>query len=157
MSDDIITPKLLELGTCSFETVFTTPCELYVTWHISCVTCHMSPITCHIWHVFNFFCWEESSKNGAASGWRVCHPLGTPCLVSIRTTIVVYSNSIDSLDNVNSATYFRFLKISNFYIFEIRTFIIHTFVITPLRKIQLAAVEICCYSWLCPCFKRLAS
>ena len=112
------------------------------TYHVSHVTCHLSHVTYDMYSIF----WGESSKNGAASGWRVCHPLGTPCLVSIRTTIVVYSNSIDSLDNVNSATYFRFLKISNFYIFEIRTFIIHTFVITPLRKIQLAAVEICCYS-----------
>ena len=70
-------------------------------------------------------------KVGAANGWRVCHPLGTPCLVLFRTTIVVYCNSIDSVENLKSAKYFRFSKISNFYIFEIRTFIIHTFAITP--------------------------
>ena len=71
------------------------------------------------------------AKFSASSGWRVCHPLGTPRLVLIRTTIVVYCNSIDSVENLKSAKYFRFSKISNFYIFEIRTFIIHTFAITP--------------------------
>ena len=54
-------------------------------------------------------------------------------LIFIRTTIVVYCNSIDSVENLKSATYFRFSKISNFYSFEIRTFIIHTFAITPMR------------------------
>ena len=41
---------------------------------------------------------------------------------SIQTTIVVYRNSIDSVENLKSATYFRFSKISKFYIFEICPF-----------------------------------
>ena len=57
--------------------------------------------------------------------------MGTTCLVWIRTTIVVYCNSIDSVENLKSATYFRFSKISNSYIFEIRKFTIHIFSITP--------------------------
>ena len=77
--------------------------------------------------------WGEGgrAKIGTSSGWQVSHPLGTPHLVLIRTTIVVYCNSFDSVENLKSAKYFRFSKISNFYIFEIRTFIIHTFAITP--------------------------
>ena len=74
---------------------------------------------------------QTRAKIGTSSGWRVCHPLGRPCLALIWTTIVVYSNSIDSLENLKSAYSFRFSKISNFYIFEIRTFIIHTFAIIP--------------------------
>ena len=30
---NIILPKLLELGTCNFETIITTPCVSCVTWH----------------------------------------------------------------------------------------------------------------------------
>ena len=62
------------------------------------------------------------AKIGASNWLRVRHPLGTPRLVLIRTTNVVYCNSIDSVDNLKSAKYFLFSKISNFYIFEIRTF-----------------------------------
>ena len=61
---------------------------------------------------------------------------GHTCLVLIQTTIVVYCNFIESVENLNSATYFRFSKISNFYIFEIRTFKIHTFAITPSKSSQ---------------------
>ena len=90
----------------------------------------MSNVTCI------FFCGGEGeggrAKIGTSSGWRVCYPLGTPCLVLIRTAVVVYCNFIDSVENLKSATYFKFSKISNFYIFEIRTFIIHTFAITPV-------------------------
>ena len=71
------------------------------------------------------------AKIGASSGWRVRYPLGSPRLVLIRTTLMVYCNFIESVENLKSATYFKFSKISNFYIFEIRTFIIHTFAITP--------------------------
>ena len=76
------------------------------------------------------------TKIGTSSGWQVSHPLGTPHLVLIRTTIVVYCNSFDSVENLKSAKYFRFSKISNFYIFEIRTFRIHTFAITPSKSSQ---------------------
>ena len=61
---------------------------------------------------------------------------GHTCLVLIETAIVVYCNFIDSVENLNSATYFIFSKISNFYIFEICTFIIHTFAITPGGGVQ---------------------
>ena len=98
-----------------------------------CVKCHMthiifrmSPVTC------TQFVGGGKAKLGASSGLRVCHPLGTPRLVLIRTTIVVFCNSIDSVENLESATYFIFSKISNFYSFEICTFIIHTFAITPI-------------------------
>ena len=37
---------------------------------------------------------------GASSGWKVCNPLGTPCLVLIQTTIVVYCKSIYSVENL---------------------------------------------------------
>ena len=105
-------------------------------YHVSHVTCHLSYVTCHMSHVtcifFIFFRGEGGrAKIGTSSGWWISHPLGTPHLVLIRTTIVVYCNSIDSVENLKSAKYFRFSKISNFYIFEIRTFIIHTFAITP--------------------------
>ena len=59
---------------------------------------------------------EGDGKIPASSGWRVCHHLGTPCLVLIRTTIMDYCNSIDSVENLKNATYSRFSKISNFYI-----------------------------------------
>ena len=52
------------------------------------------------------------------------------------TTIMLYCNFIYSVENLNSATYFRFSKISNFYIFEFRTFKIHTFAITPSKSSQ---------------------
>ena len=68
----------------------------------------------------------------ASSGWRVCHPLGTLRLVLIQTTIVIYCNFIDIVENLKSATNFRLSKISTVYILEIRTFIIHTFAIYPL-------------------------
>ena len=87
----------------------------------------------------NFFLGGRANI-GVSSGWRVCHPLGTPCLVLIRTTIVVYCNSIDSVENLKRAKYFKFSKISNFYIFEIRTFIIHTFAITPFFELCPATV-----------------
>ena len=70
-------------------------------------------------------------KIDASSEWRVCHPLGTSCHVLIQTTIVVYCNSFDSVENLKHTTYLRFSKISHFYIFEICTFIIHTFAFTP--------------------------
>ena len=70
-------------------------------------------------------------KIGASSEWRVCYPLGTPRIVLIRTTFVVYCNFIDSVGNLKSATFFKFSKISKVYVFKIRTFIIHTFAITP--------------------------
>ena len=71
------------------------------------------------------------AKIGAYSGWRVGHPLVSPRLVLIQTTVVVYCNSIDSVEHLKSAKYFKFSKISNFYIVEIHTFKIHTFAITP--------------------------
>ena len=83
------------------------------TSHVALVTRHPSYVTCHMSHVTCNLC------------------LVTPSLILIQTTIVVYCKSIDSVANLKSATYFRFLKISNFYIFEILTFIIHTFAITP--------------------------
>ena len=43
-------PKLLELGSCNFETMFTTPCVSRVKCHVSCATCHMSHFMCHLWH-----------------------------------------------------------------------------------------------------------
>ena len=91
----------------------------------------MSHVTCHMSYVV--FVWEGGggAKIGASSGWRVCHPMGTPSLVLIQTTIVVYCNSIESVENLKSFKYFRFSKISNVYIFEIRTFLIHTIAITP--------------------------
>ena len=94
----------------------------------------MSHVACDIY----FFGGEgDRAKIGTSSGWQVSHPLSTPHLVLIRTTIVVYCNSFDSVENLKSAKYFRFSKISNFYIFEIRTFIIHTFKITPWRVSRL--------------------
>ena len=40
------------------------------------------------------------AKIDASIGWMVCHPLGTPCLALVRTTIMVYCNSIDSVENI---------------------------------------------------------
>jgi hypothetical protein len=88
----------------------------------------MSNVTC------SFFLGGGRAKIGASSGWRVRYPLGTPHLVLIQTTIVVYCKCIDSVEDLKSATYFKFSNISNFYIFEIRTFIIHTFAITPITE-----------------------
>ena len=118
---------------------------LFITPSVSHVTCHLSHFTRHISHVkcymcFFYFFWGGGggrAKTGASSGWRVRYPLGTPRLVLIRTTIVVYCNFIDSVENLKSATYFKFSKISNFYIFEIRTFKIHTFTITPKFRASL--------------------
>ena len=118
--DDIITTNLLEIGSCNFYTLFITRCVLQVTWHISCVICYLPPIICHLSHVAFLKREGDKGKVSASSGWRFCHPLGTSRLVFIQTTIV---------ENLKSATYFRFSKISNFYIFDIHTFIIHTFAI----------------------------
>ena len=41
------------------------------------------------------------AKMGASSRWMVFHPLGTALLVLIQTTIVVYCNSIDSVENLS--------------------------------------------------------
>ena len=80
----------------------------------------MSHVTCRMSHVIYSFFWVVfwggrgeggGAKIAASSGWRVCHPLGTPCLLLIQTTIVVYYNSIDSVENLKSDTYFRFSKI----------------------------------------------
>ena len=119
----------------------------HVTYHVSHIMCHMSPVIYHMSHVtfhishfirhmlhiYIIFRGGVGGRAtiGASIGWRVCHPLGTPRLVLIRTTIVVYCNSIDSVENLKSAKYFRFSKISNFYIFEICKFLSHTFAITP--------------------------
>ena len=148
---------------------FPSVCQITnVTCHISCVTCHISfvrwhhyhktvialimqvwesvhhpqCVTSHIQHVVFFGGGGGKGKIGASSGWWVCHPLGTPRLVLIRTTIVVYCNSIDSVENLKSAKYFRFSKISNFYIFEIGTFVIHTFAITPIWLVQKSPLPI---------------
>ena len=59
-------PKLLELGTWNFKTMFTTP-------HVSHVTCHVSCVTCQ----FIYF-W----KRGGASWWRVCYQRSLSHLVS---------------------------------------------------------------------------
>ena len=122
ISDDIITKKLLRPRILQFWDSVHHPCVLNVTWHISCVACHLSRV--------GILLEGSKAKIHASSGWRVCHPLGTRCLVLIRTTIMVYCNSIDSVENLKSATYFRFSMISKFYSFEICTFIIHTCVIT---------------------------
>ena len=37
-----MTPKRIELGTCNFETIFTTPCALHVICHISCDLLHVT-------------------------------------------------------------------------------------------------------------------
>ena len=105
-----------------------------VTCHLSYVTCHMSHMTCHMYFFYYYFFWGRRGGQGkisTSSEWRVCCPLGTPRLILIQTTIMVYRKSIYSVENLKSAKYFRFSKISNFYIFEICTFIIHTFAITP--------------------------
>ena len=92
---------------------------LCITCHMTHIMCHLSPVTHHMsdvtYSMWNFF-WGEGgrAKIGTFSGWQVSHPLGTPHLVLIRTTIVVYCNSIDSIENLNSATYFRFSKKYNF-------------------------------------------
>ena len=80
---------------------------LCVTCHMTHIMCHMSPVTHHMVHVtchIYFFGGEGGrAKIGTSSGWRVSHPLGTPHLVLMRTTIVVYCNSIDSVENLKSA------------------------------------------------------
>ena len=76
LSHDIITPKLLELGTWNFETVFTTPCVSWVTCHVSQVMCHMSCVTCHMLCVIT-----KLTKNGGASQWKVCCQWGLPRLI----------------------------------------------------------------------------
>ena len=42
------TPKLLELGTHNFDTMFTIPYVSYVTYHMSRVRCHVSRVRCHM-------------------------------------------------------------------------------------------------------------
>ena len=99
----------------------------------------MSHVACHMSCVVFFLGGGGDGGRAniaASSGWRVCHPLGTPCLLLIQTTIVVYCNSIDSVENLKSATYSKFSKISNFYVLEICTSIIHTFAITPSKGHQ---------------------
>ena len=153
-SDNIIIKQLLELASYNCKTVVITPCVFMsnimchlspIKCHMSHVICHRSHVTCHMSHVtcrmsqIICSCFLGGGEGGraniaASSGWRVCHQLGKPCLLLIRTTIMVYCNSIDNVENLKSATYSRFSKISNFYIFEIRTFIIHAFAITPPWK-----------------------
>ena len=157
-SDDIITKPLLRPRILQFWDRFHHP--LCVTCHMTYIMYRMSPVTYHMSHVTcSFFGGEGGrAKLGVSSGWRVCHPLGTPRLVFIRTTIVVYCNSIDSVENLKSAKYFRFSKISNFYIFEIRTFIIHTFAITPDEQLVVWSIMwtfcllhikiYCCVFWI---------
>ena len=87
MSHSTITPKLLELRTWNFKTVFTTPSVSCVIHHISCVTCHMSHVMCHmscvtcqVSSVTIFFLFWQSA---GASRWRVCYQRGLPRLVSM--------------------------------------------------------------------------
>ena len=51
MTYDNITTKLLELGSCNFDTVITTPvCYMsHDIFHVSHVICHLSPITFWKW------------------------------------------------------------------------------------------------------------
>ena len=48
---NINAPKLLDLGTWNFETMFTTSCLSRVMCHMTCFTCHMTCFTCHMSHV----------------------------------------------------------------------------------------------------------
>ena len=41
---NIITPKLVKLGTCNFDTMLTNLCVSCVMCHVSCVTCHVSRV-----------------------------------------------------------------------------------------------------------------
>jgi hypothetical protein len=50
----IIIPKLLEIGTWNFETMFTTPYVSCVTFHVLYAMCHVSQITCHTSYVIFF-------------------------------------------------------------------------------------------------------
>ena len=45
-------PKPYELGTCSFERIFTSLNVSHVTCHVSHIMCHMSHIACHMSHFF---------------------------------------------------------------------------------------------------------
>ena len=47
MSHDIITPKLLELGTWNYETTFATSCVSRVTCYVPHVACHVLNVTFH--------------------------------------------------------------------------------------------------------------
>ena len=118
--------------------------SLCVTCHMTHIMCHMSNVTCHLsptsnmLHVPCNFFWEAGGREKLIHlvdrGSVIHTPHPTPHLVLIQITIVVYCNSFDSVENLKSATYFRFTKISNFYIFEICTFIIHTIAIAPFRQ-----------------------
>ena len=55
------TPKLEELGSWSFEIMFTPHHVSHVTCHVLCVTCHVSCVTYHMSTLDGFFrtqCWS---------------------------------------------------------------------------------------------------
>ena len=77
---DIINPKLLELGTWNFRSMFT----LHHVSHVKCqvsgvgVRCHVSDVRCHFF--LSFF-----GQSGGTSRWRVCYQRGLPRLVFTQT------------------------------------------------------------------------
>ena len=78
---NIINPKLLELGTWNFETMFTTPCVSWVNCHVSCVMCHVSHVTCHLSHdIITHKLLELGSWNFAAMFANRLHQKSCPAL-----------------------------------------------------------------------------
>ena len=107
-----------------------TPCVLHVTWQLSCFTCHLSPNTCHMSQVFRCFFWGGGPKIGASNWLRVFHPLGTYRLVLIRTTNMVYCDSIDSVENLKLLHILDFQRYQAFTALRFAHLKFHTFAIT---------------------------
>ena len=73
----IIIHKLLDLGSCNSEIMFTPHHMSHVMCHVSNVMCQVSRVT---WHMSPFFS-SLKKKSGGARRWRVCYQRGLPSLV----------------------------------------------------------------------------